>query len=478
MPGLKGLFSSTRDYLTRATRHPLGFVGLNMAALSGLLLVTLLVLDSLGFHGNPYLGIVTFLVLPTVLVLGFLLIPVGEYRYKRRLAKRRQMVAKKLYPAIDLNIPAHRNRLTVFGIVMLANVTLLGVASYRGVEFMDSPEFCGLTCHEVMHPEWTAYQGSPHARVRCVDCHIGPGASWFVKSKLSGVAQVFATVLNTYPKPIPTPVHSLRPARDTCEQCHWPEKFHGDKVRVIEHFDDDRDNTPMTTVLLLRVGGGAGLHQGRGIHWHVMNRVEYVSDHTREKIYKVKVISRDGEVKEYVWEGEEPEGEVEERVMDCVDCHNRPTHIYKLPDQAVDEALAAGLIPRDLPYVRRRSLEVLRENYASTKEAVEKIPESFRAIYEQEDPEVARERSEDIERVGQVLVDIFRKNVFPEMNITWGTYPNHIGHENFPGCFRCHDDEHVTADGETISQDCATCHILLAVEEENPEILQALFPEE
>jgi nitrate/TMAO reductase-like tetraheme cytochrome c subunit len=342
-----------------------------------------------------------------------------------------------------------------------------------------------------MHPELTAYRNSPHSRVRCVDCHIGPGASWFVKSKLSGTRQVFAAILKTYPRPVPTPVHNLRPARETCEQCHWPQKFHGNKLMVKTHYQDDEANTAVKSVLALRIGGGADLPAGEAsIHWHINNKVEYLSDESREQMYWVRAERPDGTVKEFFRPGmaqaDPPTFESlpdslkahSKRSMDCVDCHNRPTHIYKPAQVALDEAMSLGRIPLDLPFLHREAMSVLQETYPDKETALARIRGKLESFYTSEYPDLARDRATDVALAVAGVAKIYADNVFPSMNITWDTYPNHLGHQNFPGCFRCHDEEMATAGGETISQDCATCHSLLAMEEENPEILQDLFPED
>jgi hypothetical protein len=179
---------------------------------------------------HPYAGILFFLVLPALFVLGLLLIPAGIWWRRRGLRRRGALPAG--YPHIDLRAPVVQNTFALVGFATVLNVGILGTASYRGVEYMDSTQFCGMACHKVMAPEYAAYVDSPHSRVGCVQCHIGPGASWFVRSKLSGTRQLFAVSLETYSRPIQSPVKHLRPARETCEQCHWPEKFHGDKFLV------------------------------------------------------------------------------------------------------------------------------------------------------------------------------------------------------------------------------------------------------
>jgi nitrate/TMAO reductase-like tetraheme cytochrome c subunit len=473
-----------RSFLVAMTRNPLSLLGTAITTASAVLIVALLAIEYLGFHGNPYVGILSFLVLPAFFVVGLVLIPIGILRERRRarLAEERGEAPPE-FPVIDLNLGRTRRLILVLLVLTAVNVVILAAATYKGVEVMDSTEFCGTACHSVMHPEYTAYVRSPHARVKCVSCHIGPGADWFVKSKLSGAWQVIATTFDLYPRPIPVPIRNLRPARETCEQCHWPTKFVGDRLKVVTHFDNDAENTELKTVLLLRVGGIQG-RVGQGIHWHVDPnlRIRYRSDLTREKIYDVEMTLADGTVKTYTIEDAPPEEEGEDgtpmewRLMDCVDCHNRPTHIYNMPGEAVDEAIRIGGIDRSLPYIRREGIRALKEEYESHDEARRGITEAILSFYGDSYPDLAAGNRAEIEEAARRLGEIYATNVFPAMRVGWGTYPDHIGHVEFEGCFRCHDDEHATEAGETISQDCDTCHSLLAMEEEDPEILEQLQP--
>ncbi|MDM7917261.1 MAG: cytochrome c3 family protein [Candidatus Eisenbacteria bacterium] len=473
---MSSLFRAVRDFFLRTTKHPLGFIGVNLTTLSGVLLLVLLVSSALGFQANPYLGMVTFLILPALFILGLLMIPFGSWLDRRRAARHPE--ALEAFPVYDLNRPDVRNRLLLIGMLTALNLTILAIASYKGIEYMDSVSFCGATCHPVMRPEYTVYQISPHSRVRCVDCHIGRGASWFVRSKLSGTRQVFKQAFGTWPTPIETPIENLRPSRDTCEQCHWPEKFHGDKVQVITHYQEDSTNTPLKTVLLLKIGGGTPEEGvGRGIHSHIYNRVYYRSDESREKIPWVKVERRDGTSAEYV-QGEVPDSIAARpvRLMDCIDCHNRPTHIYRLPARALDLAMDDGSLPNDLPYLKREALAAIGESYPDRETAVNSIRSRLVDFYRTNYPALFEADAKKIETAAAAAAGIWSTYVFPEMKVEWGTYPDHIGHTDFVGCFRCHDEEHVSKDGATISQDCSTCHSLLAMEEENPEVLKTLFP--
>ena len=464
-----------KSFFVALTRNPISLLGAAIVTASGILIVTLFTLELMGLRGSPYIGILAYLVLPAIFIAGLLLIPIGIARQKRRdRAARERGEAPSALPVIDLNNPKTRNRVLTFGVLTAINVVILSAATYKGVDTMESTEFCGQACHSVMEPEFTAYQRSAHASVKCVDCHIGPGADWFVKSKLSGAWQVVSVNLDLYPRPIPTPVHNLRPARETCEQCHWPTKFVGDRLKVLQTYSDDEANTELKTVLLMHVGGMQGT-SSHGIHWHVdpSNEIRYLSDETRETIYEVEMKTAGGEVKRYTVAEKAPQGAVW-RTMDCVDCHNRPSHTFRMPEQEVDHAMAAGTIPRDLPFLHREGVRLLKAEYPSREAAQKEISQGLQAFYAKEFPQVATARAAAVKNAADTLSTLYLANVFPSMKIGWGTYPNHIGHENSPGCFRCHDDAHTTADGRTISQDCSTCHGLLAMQEEDPEILRSL----
>jgi hypothetical protein len=442
-------------------RHPLSAVGAVLSLIGGALFLTFFAIDLIGFHFSPYAGILFFIIFPSIFVAGLMLIPVGAWLRRRKPASAGPMT----WPRLDLNDVRHR-RWTFFVIVAtVVNVVIVSLAAYSGVEYMDSVQFCGQVCHEVMEPEYLAYQDGPHSRVGCVQCHIGPGASWFVRSKMSGARQLFAVAFNTHSRPIPSPVHNLRPARETCEQCHWPEKFHGDKVRVIREYADDEANTETTTVMDIHVGGGSEkLAIATGIHWHmnVANRIEYIAtDDKRQVIPWVRLEDRLGNVREYTVEGTTPEdlAKGERRVLDCVDCHNRPSHPFDAtPEKAVDRRIATGEIPRALPFVRREAVAAIKAKYDSQTAGLDAIAQRLREFYRTTYQDVYMSRRQEVERAVSGAQQAYRRNVFPAMNVTWGTYANNIGHMDFPGCFRCHDDSHKTKEGKTIGQDCELCH--------------------
>jgi hypothetical protein len=462
-----------KSFFAALTRHPLSLTGTAIATGAAIIFLTFFALDMMGLHGHPYFGILAYLIVPALFVVGLLLIPLGLRRARKR-------AAAPGLPVIDFNSATVRSRFLLFLALTVINVVIVAVATYKAVEVMDTTAFCGQACHSVMAPEHTAFQRGAHASVRCVDCHIGPGAGWFVKSKLSGSWQVISVALDLYPTPIPSPVHNLRPARETCEQCHWPQKFVGDRLRVITKFDADEANTERKTVLLMRVGGMSG-RSSQGIHWHVdpANAIRYRSDESRQEIYEVERTGADGAVERWYAAGADAgEGATRGvwRSMDCVDCHNRPSHTFRPPAFEIDRALETAGIPRDLPFVKREGLRLLTQEWPDRDAARTGIRAELARFYAESFPAVAAARGGEIETAAEALWEAWAANVFPGMKVGWGTYPNHIGHEESPGCFRCHDDAHATAEGRTIAQDCETCHSLLAMEEVEPEILSTLQP--
>ncbi|MFZ1129357.1 MAG: NapC/NirT family cytochrome c, partial [Terriglobales bacterium] len=439
--------------------QPIYFLGQNPVTLTGAVVTTSTALTSIAFWfydiflpgpPHPYVGLLVFLILPGIFILGLLLIPLGIWLRRRSLRERGTLPGT--YPAVDLGLPVVRRTLEYVGVATLLNLLIVGTASYRGVEYMDSTNFCGKTCHTVMDPEYSAYQNSPHSRVACVECHIGPGAGWFVKSKLSGLRQVFAVTFHTYSRPIPSPVKYLRPARETCEQCHWPQRFTGDKFLVNTSYKDDEKNTPQTDVLLLKVGGRTW--QGSvGIHGHHLSdnaRIRYIStDNDRMTIPAVYYTDDSGKTTEFISTDAKPTPQQlekgEHRVMDCVDCHNRPTHAFDLPENAVDKQMSGGQISTDLPYIRKKAVEVLKVNYSSREVARQSIAAEINKFYQTNYPAIYEARRAAVEQAGAEVARIYLRNIFPDMRVTWGTHPNNIGHNDSPGCFRCHDGSHTSA---------------------------------
>lgn len=463
------------------SRNPLSLAGAVLTTSSAITLIAFWLFDLvIGGTLHPYVGLIFFLILPGIFVLGLLLIPAGALMYRFKLRRAGQLPST--FPQVDFSVPTFRHALGWVAGLTAANIIIFSVGAYRGVQYMDSVRFCGQTCHTVMQPEFTAYQGSPHARVECIQCHIGPGAPWFVRSKLSGLYQVYAVTLHTYDRPIPVPVENLRPSRETCEQCHWPEMFDGDKLVVIRSFEEDEKNTELTTALMLKIGGHTwdgevGIH-GRHLdpkrpieyvaidkHRQVMGQVSYVDDKTGKRVVFTQADPKP--TAEQISAGEH-------RTMDCIDCHNRPTHTFQLPGRALDLAMARGHVSPELPFIKKEALAALKAKYPDRDTAKRDIAATLEAFYQKSYPDIYSKQRALLETSIGGVQAIYLSNIFPAMNITWGTYPDNLGHTDFPGCFRCHDGSHTSADGKTIPNDCDTCHTVLAMQEQNPKVLAGL----
>src|SRR5512146_22419 len=346
-------------------RNAVSLVGAALAVVSAANIAFLVFIDFISGRPSPYIGIFAYMIMPAFMVVGLLLIPIGMWIERQRRRTRAPSIPR--YPHIDLNNPQQRSAFAFFVSFAVVFVALSAAGSYRAYEFTDSVQFCGQLCHTVMNPEFVAYSQSPHARVGCVDCHVGPGAGWYVRSKLSGAYQVYAVTFNKYPKPIPTPVENLRPAQQTCEQCHWPRKFYGAQLKVFYHYGSDEKNTPRQIRMLINTGGGdPATGAPSGIHWHrnISNEITYVaSDRQRQVIPWVQVKDQSGRVTVYQSKDKllKPEqiASLPKRRMDCVDCHNRPTHIYPAPDHSVDEALVAKRLDPTLPFIKQQAVAVL-----------------------------------------------------------------------------------------------------------------------
>jgi hypothetical protein len=427
---------------------------------------------------HPYVGIVLFMVLPMIFVMGLVLIPAGILLRRRKLRREGHLPLDS--PKIDLSSPHIRKVMVFVAAATLVNIVLMGTATVRGVDYMDSSRFCGLTCHTPMITEYRAFSDSPHARVGCAQCHIGPGTESFMRAKLAGVRQVFGVVFNNYSRPIPSPVVSLRPARETCEACHWPQKFSGEQILVRTHYGEDAASTPSTTVLMLKIGGlsGASSTGIHGRHLDAKSRITYVSgDPQRQTIAQVTYRDDKGQLVDYVSPDVKPvpgAAPIAPRQMDCVDCHNRPTHAFEMPDIAIDRLLTEHSVSRDLPFIKKKGVEILKADYKNQDSAAVLIPQAVADYYKTSYPDIFNQKRALVDAAGLAIKDAYLRNVSPEMKLTWGTHPNHIGHQDGGGCFRCHDGSHATKDGRAIASACDTCHVILAQDEKEPKILKDL----
>jgi nitrate/TMAO reductase-like tetraheme cytochrome c subunit len=458
-------------------RNWISIAGLCLMAASFLGGLFIFVQELLYGQSSPYAGFL-YLAYTMAVGAGFVLVPAGMVWERNR--RRRGLPRSQVFSTIsfDLTNPVHRLRALglLFGGLLV--VVVVGVGSYRSFHATESIEFCGQLCHEAMNPEWVRYNESPHARVRCAECHIGEGADWFVKSKLSGLRQIWAVAVDNFSRPIPTPIHDLRPARETCEQCHWRRKFTGYKELVRSYYLSDEENTLHQLRMLVKIGGeGTTFLKGSGIHYHMLiaNKVEYIAtDERRQEIAWVRVSRGDGSVTEFNNADNrlspEERANHEVRTMDCMDCHNRPAHRFPTPMHSVNEALSEGTISLELPTIKARAVEAIDRDYASSEEATRMIASHLRNFYRKEYPEIFERKNADLIRSILKVQEIYKKTVFPEMKAMWSAYPDNIGHRDAPGCFRCHNDLMESASEGSIFTDCTRCHLILAQGEEINEV--------
>jgi len=410
---------------------------------------------------NPYLGIFTYIVAPGFLIAGLALVFFGAWAQRRWAIKHAATMPDKW--RLDFSNRKQRQRLVLFGASAALFIGLSAFGSFQTFHYSESTMFCGQVCHEAMNPEFVTYQRGAHARVACVECHVGSGAEHFIKAKINGTHQLIGVLLNNYNRPIETPVKNLRPAQDTCEKCHWPEKFAGNIQIDFEHFLSDKKNTSYTARMLLHVNKSAPGGLFGGIHWHVSktDRVEYyAADFKRQDIPWMRVTNlQTGVAKVFrteAFKGEPPADKI--RVMDCMDCHNRPAHVFPTANEAVEKSMAAGALSTKLPNIKRVAVQALiQKEITSEAVAPQKIADFIRSKYT--DPAQAADVAASVTAVQSV----FATTVFPERKADWRVYPNNIGHKDWPGCFRCHDDKHKTADNQKVrSSDCNSCHVIIA----------------
>jgi nitrate/TMAO reductase-like tetraheme cytochrome c subunit len=457
-----------KRYFPPIVYNTVTLTGFTIFIISFGLVIFLTIIELLATETKPYMGIITYIILPFFMLIGIFLMFYGIKR-ERKLIKR-GLLRERTLPVIDLNKPVHRKLLLFFSSGLLFLILFSAFGSFKAYEYTDSNQFCGTTCHKVMNPEYTAYEFSPHARVDCVKCHIGPGAQWYVRSKLSGAYQVYAVLFKKYPKPIPTTIVNLRPAQETCEQCHWPKVFFSEKMLKKTYYMSDDENSHWSIDLLLRIGGG-NIESGptSGIHWHmnIHNKIEYyATDKRRQVIPWVKSTTMDGESTIYKsTEIDFDESKMNKdaiRRMDCIDCHNRPSHLYRNPSSLVNELMSIGWIDPGLPDIKPVAVDALEKGYTTKINGLDSIEIAIRSYYESNYPEIVSSKKDKIERAIVELKKLYQRNYFPSMNVDWKKYPDNIGHLYSDGCFRCHGGKHVNQDGKVLTRDCNACHIILA----------------
>jgi hypothetical protein len=457
--------------LPSSIKNYVSIIGAILAVFNLAAILSLLLLSAIFEFGGSYIGLFIYMVLPSFMVFGLLLIPIGMRLNRKRMRKALAAGETPNWPILDFNNVGTRNAsiIFIFGTIFLIIISSIG--SYEAFHMTESVEFCGKLCHQVMEPEYTTYQNSSHARVACVECHVGAGASWYVKSKLSGLYQVYSVIANKYPRPIPTPIANLRPAMETCEKCHWPAKFYDRKLKIEESFLADETNTERIIHLQMKTSSrmtASGLE--KGIHQHINPdiKIEYkTTSDSRQVIPWVRYTNLKTGDSEIFTDSENTLSQtkldsLEIRVMDCLDCHNRPSHNYDTPQNFVDKSLRSGKISTSLPEIKKEAMAVLNTDYSTRDSAYMAISERILGFYQKTYPELYVNRKSDIDAAITEIQNGYAQNIFPYMKSSWKVYPNNIGHMEFDGCFRCHNDRHASSNGKVISRDCNLCHLIVA----------------
>jgi hypothetical protein len=461
--------------------RPFFFYGNNWPSLIGGAITTASAVVLIGFwvvsffgHGgssNPYIGIVLFLLLPAVFVAGLVLIAIGILARRSFLRSTGQVPS--FFPEVSLRDPVFRRAIDFALAATFINFIIVGTASYRGVAYMDTVAFCGATCH-VMKPEFSAYHVSSHSTVACTECHIAPGLGGYIHAKLNGTNQLFMVLTHNYPRPIMAQ-NKVPAAASTCLHCHNANQFVGDKLLVQKSYADDKLNSQSSSVTVMHVGGRDSFSRSSGIHGAHSGRIEYVSTGTSNQVIPwIRQTDANGAVTEFMSVGVKAPVAGQVRLMDCIDCHNRPAHAFDTPEDALNKKMAQGSPSASLPFAHKEGLALIKAAYESTEIGAARIKSELTTFYRSQYPAVWNAQRPQIDQAARTLAEIYSTNVFPAMKVTWGTHPNNIGHNNSPGCFRCHDGNHSSKSGVTITNDCSACHNLLVSDEQHPKLLTDL----
>ncbi len=455
-----------RDFFWRATRHWISAVGAALTTLSAMAFLTLFTVELGGVDLGNYTGILSYLILPAVFLVGLVLIPVGLWRLRKLEAAGKRAAG---FPVIDFNLPRVRNLALVVASLTAVNLMVASTATVKGLEVMHQDQFCGGSCHTLMQPEAVAHKATSHANVNCVDCHIGEGVGHFAKAKLRGATQLLQFMVGDVTRPVPQPIVVKN---EICVRCHATERYTDDRLHVRRTYSDDEKAVEKVTVFRSLVGGYRD-GEWTGAHRHNGLKIRYLSDEKRAVISEVQVTRPDGGTDAFVAKDVPTPAGAQWHEMGCTDCHNRPAHRFFPAKTVVDRAIGRGAIDKELPFIRKEALAALQGTYPSHDAARTGIPAAMRAAYAPKGLEPAAMAK--VDAAAALLAQEWAKNNFPDMKVTWGTYVDYFGHE--PGCYRCHDKNHANAKGEAVQKKCgATCHDVIATEEEAPEVLDVLYP--
>jgi nitrate/TMAO reductase-like tetraheme cytochrome c subunit len=456
-----------RQRLPKVFYNPISLTGAVIAVFNAAFAVFLVIAEAFAKHHRPYADLVIFLIMPSLVLFGIVLIIIGIRKERRKELGGAQ--AERRYLIVDFNNTKQRKVAVMLLTGFLLLSLLYAFAGYKAYEFTESETFCGTMCHRVMGPEFRSHAYSVHAEIACVDCHVGPGAKYFLIYKLKGTRQLFDVMTGRYPRPIPTPVVALRPSQEVCENCHGPKYQINQRLESRAYFLSDKDNTRKTINLLLRMGT-AELRTQRPprMHWHYSTTEEIVyaaTDAKRMVIPWIQVKRLDGTERVYrssdVKMSDADVAKATKRRMDCIDCHNRLGHSYNPPDFILNALLALKLVDPDLPEIKSVAVKALDAEYTSTEEAQKRIDESIRDFYKTTYPAISSNKEAAIAAAVRALQGAYARNYDPHMKVNWKNFPNNQGHMYSPGCFRCHDGRHRSDDGAVLARDCSLCHLLI-----------------
>lgn len=454
--------------------------GIMITVLLPMLLFSLLV-DFGGWLENQCFAVLLYILFVPLLLVAIILITYGNYFTKKQKQAQNTAVFSYNYLKSNLMSPAHyssiRKKVYFLAIFTALFLFFLSIATHGSYYYSNTNHFCARFCHQVLSHAAKTHYSSPHSRVDCMECHKKyDGYNVSGTDHTSGLVKAYKTITKSSSTPIKIPASRLRPSNESCEKCHWPDKFHGKQLRIINSFQSDESNSHTKTALYLNIGSGGSLAQSaQGIHWHTSrkHRLYYLaSDEERLDIVKITLDSNNGTKVVYTKEGRETTlKNKRHRLMDCVDCHNRPTHYIFSPEKALDKKLLSGEIPQKLPFIKQQALVAITKPYPSTPAALKGISDHLRGHYSKIPPEQSELLAQAIRGTQQAYTD----NVSIELGVDWNTYPNFIGHAHNGGCFRCHNSAFKTKEGKGIPHDCKLCHLILAENEPSHLVLQKVF---
>jgi hypothetical protein len=449
-------------------KRPLFLLGAALTVLAGLAAGAGLAHDLAAGHPGVQGGMLTYMLMPAFIGAGVALVAADLLLY----AWRRRRLGQPVVIWSEWGDSLRRvSRWTVILVLVVGGALALGATlfTWRGYHYVESIPFCGQLCHVPMIPQYIAHQDSGHANVACVECHVGPGLNSFVYAKVSGLRQLGQIIMDSFPRPIHAAEEHIPAADGTCKRCHWEDKHWGTKSDGRVRYGYDMENSVRYLELQLPIGGGTSAHGvSGGIHQHMLRHklLFRPSSANKQEIAQFTVVNDDGTrvVYDLFAKGERKYTDKNledfpEQAMDCRDCHNRPAHPFLTPDETVDRAIEGGSIDRSLPSIKKVTVAALTRQYSSTEEAATGIATEINTYYADHFGGRVLERQASLDKAIAAAQAIYRRNVFPEMQIDWHTYPDNTGHRTAPGCFRCHEGKHVRRDtGQPLPSKCEVCH--------------------